>query len=193
MFPFFPDHQLNWQGHFRKVLVGCTTRKFNLSLEVSLFPYYNFVSLAHLYFPPFVSFLSLLPINTSAHTGNKEEIKIPGSLHSFPQKYYNLKWNNEETQPEEYPCHLKTCFDPKNHRLSPHPAPAKQHSTTKINTVAQSCVGSEAATGSGIKGRDSWQPREGGNLPCSNTDVSGTQNINVGFILTSCKHLWCKH
>lgn len=70
MFPFLPDHQLNWQGHFRKVLVGCMTRKFNLSLEVSLFPYYNFVSLAHLYFTPSVSYLCYLL--THQHT---QEIK----------------------------------------------------------------------------------------------------------------------
>lgn len=119
----------------------------------------DFISLLYLYFTTSVSHLSLLPINTPVHTGNKEEIKSPGRLHCFLHKYCHFNWNNERTQLEEYPCHLKPCFDPKIHRHSPHPAPAKQCSTTKINTVAQACAGSEAATDSGSKSRDSWQPR----------------------------------
>lgn len=171
MFPFFPDHQLNWQGHFKKVLVGCITRKFNLTCHLSFLCslffsllLYDFVSLVYLYFTPSASCLSLLPINTSVHTGNKEEIKSPGCSHSFSHKYCHFRWNHEEIQLEEYPCHPKRCLYPKNHRHSPHSAPAKQHSITKTNTVAQDCVDSEAATGSGIKSRDSRQPRHKANV-----------------------------
>lgn len=34
MFPFFPVHQLNWQGHFKKMLFGYITQKFNLTCHV---------------------------------------------------------------------------------------------------------------------------------------------------------------